>query len=198
MSKYHRILGVADNAPSQEIDKAYRRKAFACHPDRRPEHERKQAHNEFVQVQEAYQQLTKGTLEQRTESSIPTTLTDKVLHHTVAAFAGGTPAHFRTELCKELCTEHEALRASFTASYIGGGLLVAGGILNYLSGGSTGPLLFGAGWLAEGYARQRAAARYQYWPSVYLTGLAAATTLALYVAGQTYKTLKGFSRDKPA
>ena len=50
---YYQVLGVARNAPDEEIKKAYRRLAMQYHPDRNPGKE-KWAHEKFKEINEAY------------------------------------------------------------------------------------------------------------------------------------------------
>lgn len=52
LSKYHKILGVSDNASPLEIKKAYRQLAFKYHPDINPEYE-----DRFKEILHAYQKL---------------------------------------------------------------------------------------------------------------------------------------------
>ncbi len=50
----YRVLGVRRGASDDEIRKAYRRKAKACHPDTAPAWRREAMHERFLQLQEAY------------------------------------------------------------------------------------------------------------------------------------------------
>jgi DnaJ-class molecular chaperone len=54
MKDYYRILGVEPSAPAAAVKAAYRKQAFALHPDRNPSEE---AHAAFQAVQEAYDVL---------------------------------------------------------------------------------------------------------------------------------------------
>lgn len=69
MSKnLYSLLGVSKNASTEEIKKAYRKKALRCHPDRTsalPETARKLAEEEFKQINNAHQTLTDDKLRQR-------------------------------------------------------------------------------------------------------------------------------------
>jgi len=53
MKDYYRILGLGEDAGQQDIKKAFRRLAFAHHPDRNPGQER-QAEENFKEINEAY------------------------------------------------------------------------------------------------------------------------------------------------
>ncbi len=50
---YYRLLGISPQASPEDIKKAYRRLAFANHPDRNPDN-RSQAENRFKEITEAY------------------------------------------------------------------------------------------------------------------------------------------------
>lgn len=53
---YYARLGVARDASAEEIKKAYRKKALACHPDRNPDNPK--AAEEFKHISEAYEALS--------------------------------------------------------------------------------------------------------------------------------------------
>jgi molecular chaperone DnaJ len=53
---FYEILGVAKNAPEEDIKKAYRKLAMKYHPDRNPDN--KEAEEKFKEVKEAYEMLT--------------------------------------------------------------------------------------------------------------------------------------------
>lgn len=55
MTDYYAVLDVRANATGEEIKKAYRKRAFETHPDRRDDAE---AHEEFVKVRAAYETLS--------------------------------------------------------------------------------------------------------------------------------------------
>ena len=55
MKDYYRILGLQPTAKLAEVKSAYRKKAFALHPDRNPS---AKAHADFQEVQEAYELLS--------------------------------------------------------------------------------------------------------------------------------------------
>ena len=50
----YRVLGVHRGASDDEIKKAYRRRAKACHPDTAPAARREAMHERFLQLQDAY------------------------------------------------------------------------------------------------------------------------------------------------
>ncbi len=52
---YYEVLGVARNAPSDEIKKAYRKLAMTYHPDKNPGD--KKAEDRFKEISEAYDVL---------------------------------------------------------------------------------------------------------------------------------------------
>jgi DnaJ family protein C protein 7 len=54
---YYKILGVDRNFSEPELNKAYRKRCFESHPDRKPEAERPEAEKLFKEVQEAYEIL---------------------------------------------------------------------------------------------------------------------------------------------
>lgn len=56
-TRYHKILGVAENATDAEIKKAYRRLAKQYHPDANPSRD---AQKQFVVIQKAYDYLISG------------------------------------------------------------------------------------------------------------------------------------------
>lgn len=56
-SKYYDLLGVDKNASSDEIKKAYRKKAMEYHPDR-AKWDKKQAEKKFKEIWEAYDTLS--------------------------------------------------------------------------------------------------------------------------------------------
>ncbi len=56
-TRYHKILGVAENATDVEIKKAYRRLAKQYHPDTNPSRD---AQKQFVIIQKAYDYLISG------------------------------------------------------------------------------------------------------------------------------------------
>ncbi|TEU15941.1 MAG: J domain-containing protein [Dehalococcoidia bacterium] len=64
---YYEILGVAPNASTEEIKRAYHRMAFQCHPDRHQETE--EAHKKMQEINEAYAVLTDPT--KRREYDVP-------------------------------------------------------------------------------------------------------------------------------
>lgn len=53
---YYEILEVTRNASSEEIKKAFRKKAMACHPDRNPDNP--EAEEQFKKINEAYEVLS--------------------------------------------------------------------------------------------------------------------------------------------
>jgi len=58
----HEILGVPEGASKDEIKKAYRKKAFQYHPDK---NNSESAHNEFIKITEAYEELVEGKIKYR-------------------------------------------------------------------------------------------------------------------------------------
>lgn len=67
--RHHDILGVAPTATIEEIQKAYRKKAMACHPDRNPGDE--DAPKRFMEAQDAYDALTKEDCKPPRHTSTP-------------------------------------------------------------------------------------------------------------------------------
>ncbi|MBV8604182.1 MAG: molecular chaperone DnaJ [Pelomonas sp.] len=55
---YYEVLGVAKNAPEDEIKKAYRKLAMKYHPDRNQGEGAKAAEEQFKEAKEAYEMLT--------------------------------------------------------------------------------------------------------------------------------------------
>src|SRR5215831_14259395 len=55
---YYDVLGVAKNAPEEDIKKAYRKLAMKYHPDRNQGDEAKKAEEKFKEAKEAYEMLT--------------------------------------------------------------------------------------------------------------------------------------------
>ena len=55
MKDYYRIIGLPPSASLAEVKAAYRKQAFALHPDRNPSEE---AHAAFRELQEAYEVLS--------------------------------------------------------------------------------------------------------------------------------------------
>jgi curved DNA-binding protein CbpA len=49
---YYEVLGIEPSASAEEIRKAYRKRAFQCHPDRNRKSE--EAHEEMEELNEAY------------------------------------------------------------------------------------------------------------------------------------------------
>ncbi len=64
MKDYYHILGVPENAPQEEIKRAFRRLAFKYHPDTNPGSE-KQAEEKFKEINEAYGVLGDDTRRQQ-------------------------------------------------------------------------------------------------------------------------------------
>jgi molecular chaperone DnaJ len=60
---YYEVLGVAKNAPADEIKKAYRKKAIQYHPDKNPGN--KEAEEKFKEAAEAYEVLSDTNKRQR-------------------------------------------------------------------------------------------------------------------------------------
>jgi DnaJ family protein A protein 2 len=58
---YYEVLGVARDASTGEIRKAYKKQALACHPDKVAEHEREEAEMRFKEISEAYEVLSDET-----------------------------------------------------------------------------------------------------------------------------------------
>jgi len=58
----YEILGVSQNSSEDEIKKAYKKLALEHHPDKFTDENEKKLHEEkFKEINEAYQQITKGT-----------------------------------------------------------------------------------------------------------------------------------------
>jgi len=55
---YYDVLGVAKNAPEEDIKKAYRKLAMKYHPDRNQGDDAKKAEEKFKEAKEAYEMLT--------------------------------------------------------------------------------------------------------------------------------------------
>ncbi len=58
---YYEILGVAKNASSEDVRRAYREMALKFHPDRVPAEQKKEAEEKFKEVSEAYAVLSDST-----------------------------------------------------------------------------------------------------------------------------------------
>ena len=56
-SSAHALLGLSETATQDEIRKAYRKQAFALHPDRNPGPD---ARERFIEIKEAYESLLEG------------------------------------------------------------------------------------------------------------------------------------------
>lgn len=54
IKNYYSILNIERSATPDEIKKAFRNLALKWHPDRKPEHLKQQAHDRFVEIDEAY------------------------------------------------------------------------------------------------------------------------------------------------
>jgi curved DNA-binding protein CbpA len=54
----HEVLGIKINASQHEIKKAFRSKSLACHPDKVPEDEQKEANFNFEEINKAFKYLT--------------------------------------------------------------------------------------------------------------------------------------------
>lgn len=69
---YYALLGVAQNATSSEIKKAYRRKALEWHPDKNSETEEKKkiAESKFKDISEAYECLSDDQKKRRYDSGV--------------------------------------------------------------------------------------------------------------------------------
>lgn len=57
---YYEILGIARDATTVEIRKAYRKLALSYHPDKVPEAERTEAEIKFKEISRAYEVLSDG------------------------------------------------------------------------------------------------------------------------------------------
>lgn len=57
---HYEILGVARDATTVEIRKAYRKLALSYHPDKVPEAERADAEIKFKEISQAYEVLSNG------------------------------------------------------------------------------------------------------------------------------------------
>lgn len=57
MSRYHQLLGLRPGAPTDEIKRAYRKKAFEFHPDKNSS---PSAHEKFIEITLAYEMLISG------------------------------------------------------------------------------------------------------------------------------------------
>ena len=58
---FYEVLGVSKDATTEEIKKAYRKKALKCHPDKTvklPENARKKAEEDFQKINNAHEELT--------------------------------------------------------------------------------------------------------------------------------------------
>lgn len=59
---YYEVLGVARDATTAEIRKAYRKLALSHHPDKVPEEGRVEAESKFKEISQAYEILSDGKI----------------------------------------------------------------------------------------------------------------------------------------
>lgn len=59
---YYEVLGVARDATTAEIRKAYRKLALSYHPDKVPESDRAAAESKFKEISQAYEILSDGKI----------------------------------------------------------------------------------------------------------------------------------------
>lgn len=81
----YRILGVASGSSPKDVQKAYRRQAMKCHPDRAgSETEAAAFTKRFIEVRDAYEHLREG--------GFPVAETEEVLYDVIKDFPPMAPA----------------------------------------------------------------------------------------------------------
>ena len=63
LKHYYQIFNVSQNASAEDINKAFRRSAMRCHPDRNPENNH-EAGEKFKEINEAYEVLGNEQIKQ--------------------------------------------------------------------------------------------------------------------------------------
>lgn len=66
---YYKTLGVAFDATSTEIKKAYRKLVLTCHPDKNPDN--KEAQDKFIQIANAYEVLSHPEMRSLYDATVP-------------------------------------------------------------------------------------------------------------------------------
>lgn len=114
---YYEVLGVASDATSDEIRRAYRLRAMRWHPDKwceEPQADRQAARVRFEQVQEAYDLLRDATKRAELDRSLADGSVDRVAKNAQRSVPAATPTDsYAAEVAREL---QEALENAASAT----------------------------------------------------------------------------------